>query len=430
MPARKTIDRRIKFTDKSIVHLKPQEKFIEYFDVDRKSGEGAFGIRVSPKGKKVWFAMYKAQDGKIKRFSLGTYPQLTLFESRKKCNNVITANLAGNDMHAERLRRKTAHSMKDLWVAYQESLSTRKIPKSDRWVAQEKSRWFNIVQPAIGHMKVEDVSPAHLSDILIKKAKEAPVSANRLHGFLGQLFKPAMAKAWISIHPMHCIDKPGGSEPSRKRKLSDEEIKTLWPYFDKLTYNAKDVFKFGLYTAQCPGEILAMKWRDIDLKAGLWTQETNKTDVVHIVPLSWQVIYILQARKVWLKNRSEERNRQDLKKTLWVFPSRYNTTRNNAKGDGRYKSTVKARRKLRELSGVEGWTSHDLRRTSRTIMSRLKIKHHIRERCLNHSQSGGSKVYDQFDYLQEKTDALQKLADEIDCIRGVEILNAKIIKLA
>ncbi|MFV0269909.1 MAG: hypothetical protein ACK5HT_22555, partial [Draconibacterium sp.] len=75
-------------------------------------------------------------------------------------------------------------------------------------------------------------------------------------------------------------------------------------------------------------------------------------------------------------------------------------------------------------------TSHDLRRTARTIMSRLKIKHHIRERCLNHAQDKISATYDRHDYLQEKSDALQKLADKVDQIRGAEVSDAKIHKLA
>jgi integrase len=430
MTARKTTDRRINFTDKKINHLKPEEKFIEYFDSNRKSGEGAFGLRVSPKGKKVWFAMYKAEGDKIKRFSLGTYPQLSLSKAREECNHYIAENKAGNDPQEEKQRRKAAPTMEDLWNAYKEALSTRKKPKSDRWFSEEKSRWKNIVQPAIGHIKVEDVTPAHLSSILAEKAKVAPVSANRLHGFLRQLFKPALSNGWIKTHPMQWIDKPGGSEPSRKRTLSDDEIKTLWPYFDKLPHNPRDAFKIGLYTAQRPGEILAMKWLDIDWEKAIWTQETNKTDVVHLVPLSRQVLTILRERKEWLKTRSEERNRGDLKKNPWVFPSRYNTTRQGATGTGRYTGTKDARRKLQEWSGIEGWTSHDLRRTSRSIMSRLKIKHHIRERCLNHSQSGVSEVYDRYDYLQEKTDALQKLANEIDRVRGAEISSGKVHKLA
>ena len=62
-------------------------------------------------------------------------------------------------------------------------------------------------------------------------------------------------------------------------------------------------------------------------------------------------------------------------------------------------------------------------------MSRLNIKHHVRERVLNHSQGGVTGVYDQFDYLQEKRDALEKLAREIMHIVGKKQESAKVVKL-
>ncbi len=53
-------------------------------------------------------------------------------------------------------------------------------------------------------------------------------------------------------------------------------------------------------------------------------------------------------------------------------------------------------------------------------MSRLKIKQHVRERVLNHSQGGIVGVYDQYDYLPEKAAALDKLGREIYRIVGLK----------
>ena len=52
-------------------------------------------------------------------------------------------------------------------------------------------------------------------------------------------------------------------------------------------------------------------------------------------------------------------------------------------------------------------------------MSRLKIKQHVRERILNHSQGGVAVTYDRYDYMTEKADALIKLACGINRIRGI-----------
>ena len=406
---------KITFTTLSINALKPGHKPKEYYEQGRKSGEGSFGIRVSPKGKMTWFALYKNEDGVAKRFTLGTYPDMSLKDARAACADAIAAKRDGTDKQAEKVRKKHAPTMNDLWEAYQNKRSDRIVPKADTTIYEEDRRWNNIIAPALGNLKVEDVTPAMLNKLLQDVVKAAPVSANRLHGLLRVIFKPALAMGWINVHPMQWIEKPGGSEPPRKRILSDDEIKVLWPFFDTVRPNPRDAFKAGLYTAQRPGEILKMRWIDIDLDAGLWKQTENKTDSVQIVPLSPQVIEILQARQ---DNGSQ-----------WVFASAYNTTRHAAKGEGRCKDTKGARYYLWKVSGIADWTAHDLRRTARTIMSRLNIKHHIRERILNHSQGGIVGVYDQHDYLQEKADALVKLANEIDRIRGAKIITSNVVKL-
>ncbi|MBN4048900.1 tyrosine-type recombinase/integrase, partial [bacterium AH-315-N22] len=166
----------------------------------------------------------------------------------------------------------------------------------------------------------------------------------------------------------------------------------------------------------------SMKWSDVNLNEDLWTQSENKTDIINLVPLSPQVLEILQARK---EGKGYTEKQMWMTKSEYVFPTRYN----KAKGakDGHTKYTKNARKHVHESSGVKNWTAHDLRRTARTIMSRLKIKQHIRERVLNHSQGGVVGVYDQYDYLDEKRVALEKLGREIDRVVGNTTNKAKLI---
>ena len=317
---------KIPFTTLTINALKPADKPKEYYEQGRKSGEGSFGIRVSPKGKMTWFALYKNADGIAVRFTLGTYPAMSLKDARAACaDTIVAAKRDGTDKQADKVRKKHAPTIRDLWEAYQEKRSSRIKPKAESTTYEEDRRWNNIIAPALGNMKVEDVTPAMLNELLQNVVKNAPVSANRLHGLLRVMFKPALAMGWINVHPMQWIEKPGGSEPPRKRVLSDDEIKVLWPLFDTVRPNPRDAFKVGLYNAQRLGEILKMKWSDVDLDAGLWKQTENKTDSVQIVPLAPQVIEILQARQT--------------SNSQWVFASAYNTTRQAARGEGRCKDT-------------------------------------------------------------------------------------------
>jgi integrase len=56
------------------------------------------------------------------------------------------------------------------------------------------------------------------------------------------------------------------------------------------------------------------------------------------------------------------------------------------------------------------FVNHDLRRTLRTALSKLRIDRDIREAVLGHTRPGVEGVYDRHDYQAEKKDALERWA--------------------
>jgi integrase len=55
------------------------------------------------------------------------------------------------------------------------------------------------------------------------------------------------------------------------------------------------------------------------------------------------------------------------------------------------------------------WTLHDCRRTARSLMARAGVPEEHAERCLAHVQGGVAGIYNRYEYLREKADALQKI---------------------
>jgi integrase len=66
--------------------------------------------------------------------------------------------------------------------------------------------------------------------------------------------------------------------------------------------------------------------------------------------------------------------------------------------------------------GVSGYVIHDLRRTSRTLLSRARIPADIAEMCLGHSLFGVRQTYDRHAYADEKRHAFEALAAQIERI--------------
>jgi integrase len=74
------------------------------------------------------------------------------------------------------------------------------------------------------------------------------------------------------------------------------------------------------------------------------------------------------------------------------------------------------------------WVLHDLRRTARSLMSRVGVSSDIAEMVLGHKLAGVRGVYDRHSYAAEKRDALEKLAGLVNMILNPPVGN--VIQLA
>ncbi len=62
------------------------------------------------------------------------------------------------------------------------------------------------------------------------------------------------------------------------------------------------------------------------------------------------------------------------------------------------------------------WTIHDLRRTARSLMTRAGVSPDHAERALGHVIGGVRGVYDRHAYFEEKREAFEALAAQIERI--------------
>lgn len=389
---------KIKFTALSIKNLKPAARSVEYFDTGREKGDGALGIRVSPKNKRTWFVMYKLH-GKIQRYTLGIYPDLSLKEARKAATNTMASVNAGHDPQGEKVEYRQSETFSDLWRAYLEHPDTRK--KAASTMLEEHRKYEKILKPAFGDVKVVDITRKDLNRVIKSVAATSPVSANRLFALLSVMFnRIALDEEWIQSNPMP-RKRPLKEETPRDRVLSKNEIKLLWPAFDSAAPNMRDIFKIILLSGQRPNEVASLEWSEVDFDSLIWTIPRDKTKSkkqAHSVPLSPQMAAILEKRR---GNGSK-----------YVFPS------NHGRKAGHTKHTHKARRKLIKDLEMEKWGAHDLRRTARDIMAQLKVPPYVGERVIGHAVGKMEKTYTVHDYADEKRVALYKLGREIDRIIG------------
>ena len=140
-----------------------------------------------------------------------------------------------------------------------------------------------------------------------------------------------------------------------------------------------------------------MQWHEIDLNKAQWTlpAERSKSKRAHIVPLSKPAVQIIKGLPRYLGGP-------------YVF-----TTNEGARPVSGF-SRMKAQ--LDKVAKINAWRLHDLRRTGRSEMARLKVDDVVAERVLNHLPRGLARVYNQYQYLPEKREAMNIWARELQRI--------------
>jgi integrase len=73
---------------------------------------------------------------------------------------------------------------------------------------------------------------------------------------------------------------------------------------------------------------------------------------------------------------------------------------------------------LQRAAGVT-FTPHDLRRTCRTLMSRLGVEHDIAELAIGHKRTGLDRLYNFDQAWQLRCDAFAKVRDHVATLIGV-----------
>jgi integrase len=74
---------------------------------------------------------------------------------------------------------------------------------------------------------------------------------------------------------------------------------------------------------------------------------------------------------------------------------------------------ARQKEKFETSNPMPRWTIHDLRRTSRSLMAAAGVTALHAEEVMGHKQGGVVGIYDRHDYLAEKGDALDRLAQRI-----------------
>lgn len=146
--------------------------------------------------------------------------------------------------------------------------------------------FFEYFQPLIGHLQVKDVTTALLQEIrqnLIKEGRLSFASINRYFTSVGRSFSMAVEQDLIENNPFRKLGKL--KEPKgRVRFLSDDERERLLFECKKVDYLYLLVV-LALTTGARKGEILSLKWSQVNFKENIIVLEDTKNGERRSLPL-------------------------------------------------------------------------------------------------------------------------------------------------
>jgi integrase len=348
-----------------------------------------FGLMVTKAGHRSFVYQYRAGHQSRRM----TFPiDLGLDKARKEARKALGGVAAGGDplqerRRAEQLVENTLHSICEEYL--------RREGKRLRGRDQIEATLKRLVYPKLGARQIDTILRSEIVRLLDKIEDEhgAGMADNTLahirrimnwHATRTDNFRSPIVRGMARTKP---------KERARDRILTDDELRAVWKAAEASKGPFGHLVRFILLTVARRNE--AARMADTELSGEDWVVPAAryKTKLDHVVPLSQAARDLLAAIP-------------RIKGVAYVFTT----------GSEPISGFSKFKEAFDEECGVTGWTLHDLRRTGRSLMSRAGVDADHAERCLGHVIGGVRGTYDRHAYYDEKKQAFEALAAQIDRI--------------
>jgi integrase len=242
-----------------------------------------FGLRITSAGAKAFVLNYRAA-GRERRITIGSFPDWSVVAARDYAKGLKRRIDNGEDPMADRHAERLAPTVDDLADRFvKDHLSKRRDSTGRSYLSLLKL----YIRPALGKTRVADIRHSDIEKLHRDIAKTAPYQANRAVAVVSKMLSLAVKWEMRTDNPARGIER--SPEEKRERFLSPIEIgrlaDVLATHKEKVSCNA---IRLLLLTGARKGEMLAARWAEFDLAAGVWVKPSahTKQKKDHRVPLS------------------------------------------------------------------------------------------------------------------------------------------------
>lgn len=395
-------------TDSAIRTAKPAEKPVRMFD-----GGGLY-LEVSPAGGKLWRLKYRF-DGKEKRLSFGSYPDVPLKAARERRDEARKVLAAGIDPGEQRKAMKAAseeRALNSFEVICREWLEKWRTTVEPAQYQKALARHEKNVFPWLGGRPIAEISAPEVLAVLRRvDERGARYTAHKIRSEISQAFRYAVATGRAERDP--CPDLRGAIPPARGEHFAaittPKETGELLRAID--AFRGTLIVKSALLLAPMlfvrPGELRKAEWSEFDFERGDWNIPARRMKArrSHLVPLPSQAVQILRDLEPLTGRFVHVFAGRDPKKPM-------------------SDAAVNAALRRMGYDTKTEITGHGFRAMARTILhEELHFKPDVIEHQLAHSVPDAlGAAYNRTKFLKERREMMQRWADYLGRLKAGAVI--------
>lgn len=364
------------------------------------------GVRITRAGARSWIFAYSTKTGLARRMTIGAVDAWPIALAREEARRLRRLVDVGEDPLAERNERREALSVEALIKRWRDEAAPKLRPVS---VVEDEGMIRQWVMPALGDKKIAEVKRADIEALHRKITKAGtPARANRVVSLVSRLFN--LAVRWELR-----VDNPAGRiernlEEKRYRFLDAAEMGRLLAALPAMhNQQSADIIRLLLLTGARRGEVLGMRWDQLDLANSTWTKPAaaTKQKRLHHVPLSGVAQQILIGIKTAAEAKATKFNRPI---SAWVFPAApQRRLPDRRRADLPITDIKTAWHGLCRRAGLDNLHLHDLRHAFATYLASSGANLPLIGQLLGHTQAATTQRYSHL-LLDPQREATERVA--------------------
>jgi integrase len=208
---------------------------------------------------------------------LGKYYQIDYYIGGKRVREVlkgVTKKSDAEQVERERLRNGIGPIQFKTFKALAEWFLTHPDKQSKKTLSKDRERFNNHLDVYFGHCKPQTINSGMVDDYKAKRQKDFAANAtiNRELALLRSILRFAYAKEKISrVPPIHLLPE----DNVRQRFVTEEEFQRILTH---LSPYVSPPIVIAYHTAMRIGEVLSLRWKNVDLKRRVFVFETEKSN--------------------------------------------------------------------------------------------------------------------------------------------------------